>query len=270
MTPQISTLALLAGLTEPTAWTSNEWIAVVLLALVAFVIGLGVFCRFMVLRLLRLERPAGSLGWRDAGQSLKAGRTFKPSMFEIPTRWLAIKSTNLQIVQSALCMHNPAPCSWEEGLARAHRQKLFIAPPIGGWILAIGSNLPDPSEDVDESFHFLLDLSRKLGEVQFFSFNRVLQHHAWVKANHGHVLRAYAWAGGVLWNQGPKTHAEIALGLKCFNYGEDEPRLFGAHDVLRANTEKVSLLAARWSLDPTAINVTRMEKSQGIAGEFSF
>ena len=127
-------LALLAGLTEPAAWTSNEWIAVVLLVLVAFVVGLGVFCRFMVLRLLRLERPAGSLGWRDAGQSLTEGRKFKPSMFEIPSRWVAIKSTNLQIVQSALCMHNPAPCSWEDGLARAHRQKLFIAPPIGGWI----------------------------------------------------------------------------------------------------------------------------------------
>jgi hypothetical protein len=91
-----------------------------------------------------------------------------------------------------------------------------------------------------------------------------------VKANQGRVVRAYAWAGTTLWNQGPKTHAEIALGLKCFDYCHEEPRMFAAHELLRSNTEKISLLAARWSIDPTAINAARMERSQGIAGEFSF
>jgi hypothetical protein len=263
-------LTRLAGLGEPNGWVSSDWMAVVLVALVFLVIGLGIFCRFIVMRLLRLERRTGSLGWRDAAHLLTEGRKFQPSMFEIPSRWLAIKSNNLQIVQSALCMHNPIPCSWEEGMSRAQRQKLFIAPPIHGWILAVGAALPDPSDDVDESFHFIVDLSRKLGEVQFFSANRVLQHHAWVKANQGRVVRAYAWAGTTLWNQGPKTHAEIALGLKCFDYCHEEPRMFAAHELLRSNTEKISLLAARWSIDPTAINAARMERSQGIAGEFSF
>jgi hypothetical protein len=270
MTPTISMLALLDGLGEPATWRSSDWVAVLLLSLLLIVLGVGAVCLLIVIRLLRSERRSGVFRWRDAANLLTEGKRFQPSMFEIPSRWLAIKSNNLQIVQSALCMHNPIPCSWEEGMSRAHRRKLFIAPPINGWVLVVGANLPDPSEDVDETFHLVVDLSRKLGEVQFFSANRVLHHHAWVRANHARILRAYAWAGGTLWNQGPKTHAEIALGLKCFDYCQQEPRLFGAHELLRANTEKVPLLAARWSLDPTAISHARMERSQGIAGEFSF
>src|SRR5438128_6883782 len=104
----------------------------------------------------------------------------RPSYLRRPASWLAIKSRNLLAVQSALGLHNPKPCSWSEGLAG--EQKLFIAPPVNGWILVIGSGLPDPSEDVDACFRFVVDLSRKLGQVQFFSASRILHHHAWVRA----------------------------------------------------------------------------------------
>src|SRR5438128_1552651 len=89
----------------------------------------------------------------------------RPSWVRRPASWLAIKSCNLLSVQSALGLHNPKPCSWTEGLAG--EQKLFIAPAVKGWILVIGSGLPDPSEDVDACFRFVVDLSRKLGQVQF-------------------------------------------------------------------------------------------------------
>ena len=46
--------------------------------------------------------------------------------------------------------------------------RLFIAPRINGWILVFGSDLPDPSDDVDQCFHFVTGLSRKLGHVQLF------------------------------------------------------------------------------------------------------
>ena len=51
-------------------------------------------------------------------------------------------------------------------------------------------------------------LSRKLGHVQFFSANRVLNHHSWALLDQGEVFRAYAWAGETLGNQGPLTAAE--------------------------------------------------------------
>lgn len=183
-----------------------------------------------------------------------------------PPVWMAIRSRNLFAVQFALSLNNPKPCTWVEGITR--EQKLFIAPPVNGWILVVGSGLPDPAEDVDACFRFVLGLSRKLGHVQFFSANRVLGHHSWVRAEAGRVVRAYAWAGRTLWNQGIKTRAELELGMKCFRYLETPERVpYGQPDVIATNTEKVPLLAARWSLDPAAIDERLFEQSRGIAGE---
>jgi hypothetical protein len=183
-----------------------------------------------------------------------------------PACWLAVKSRNLLAVQSALGLHNPKPCSWLEGLAG--EEKLFIAPPVKGWVLVIGSGLPDPSDDVDACFRFLQELSRKLGHVQFFSASRILLHHAWVQADGGRVLRAYAWAGKTLWQQGRCTAAERELELKCFDYTEAVERApYGQPDSLVANVDKVPLLAARWSLDPAHIEERCLEKERGVAGE---
>jgi len=186
--------------------------------------------------------------------------------FRRPTSWLAIKNRSVLAVQSALGLHNPKPCSWIEGLAG--EAELFIAPVINGWILVLGSGLPEPSDDIDNCFRFLLDLSRKLGQVQFFCANRVLQHQAWVKVERGRVLRAYAWAGKTIWQQGAGTAAEKELGLVCFGYAETVERAtFGQADVISSNVDKIPLLAARWSLDPGRIEERFLARERGIAGE---
>jgi hypothetical protein len=173
-------------------------------------------------------------------------------------------------VQAALRLHKPTPCSWDEGLSAAHESKLFISPPINGWILVLGSRLPDASDDVDLCFRFLLALSRKVGQVQYFSANRVVNHHAWVHMQNGRVVRGYAWAGKTIWNQGSKTAAELELGLRCFDYAHaPEPTGYAQRDPLGQNTERVSLLARRWSIDPAAIDVRRLRETPGIAGELS-
>lgn len=183
-----------------------------------------------------------------------------------PLAWVAVRSRNLQAVQNALGLSNPHPCTWQQGLSS--EQKLFIAPPVQGWILITGSGLPDPSDDVDVCFRFLIELSRKLGHVQFFSANPVVSHHAWVRAENACILRAYAWAGKTFWNQGIKTQAEIDLAMKCYRYCEvPEATLFGEPDQALLNTEKVSQLAAMWSIDPAAIDERIVSKSCGIAGE---
>ena len=183
-----------------------------------------------------------------------------------PTSWLAIRSRKVVAVQEALGLHNPHPCSWADGLSPG--RKLFIAPPVNGWILIIGSGLPDPADDVDTCFHFLSHLTRKLGHVQFFSANRVLGHHAWVRAEGGQIERAYAWAGKTVWNQGQKTRAEIELNLQCFQYFEaPDNAAFDSTETRFINVEKVPLLAARWSLDPTSVDEQLLEHALGIAGE---
>lgn len=188
------------------------------------------------------------------------------SAFGAPCRWLAIRSTNLQAVQSVLSLHNPVPCSWEEGIAQLTNHNLFISPPIEGWILIFGQGLPNPAEDIDECFHLVSKLSRILGLVQFFSFNRAVNHHAWAKAEGGKIRRAYAWADETLWNQGKMTRSEIDLQMKCFGYAEPtEPAGFDSSDS-PSNSEKVPALAARWSIDPSSIDDRVFSTSLGVAG----
>lgn len=233
---------------------------ILLLLLVSIALSIGISIVALVVRRSRSVKLAAKA---EQNSLCPLERT---CMFRRPGCWLAIKGNTLFSVQSALGLHNPKPCSWIQGLAGA--EKLFIAPPVNGWILVFGSGLPDPSEDVDACYRFVLDLSRKLGHIQFFSLSRVVHHHAWIKADTGKVLRAYVWAGQTLWQQGLRTQAENELDLKCFDYAEAAERTsFSAPDSVCTNVDKVPLLAARWSLDPAHIDERFLEAAPGIAGE---
>ncbi|HYE33149.1 MAG TPA: hypothetical protein VEH27_17105 [Methylomirabilota bacterium] len=193
-----------------------------------------------------------------------------PFFCERPTRWLAIRTTNLAKVQKAIGLHNPTPCSWADGLARVTEKRLFLSPPVQGWVLVVGQCLPEPMDDVDDFYKFIVKLSRELGQVQFFSFNKVVNHHAWVRADSGKIYRAYAWAGETLWNEGDATAAEEALGMRCYDYGEaPQPVTFSTNQSHLANSEKVVQLAARWSIDPLSINHYSVQSTWGIAGDLS-
>jgi hypothetical protein len=232
-----------------------------LLMLIPFGIVLGVAAVFIYCA----WRRAASLGRETFNTTFST--PFRAAVIEQPGRWLAVKTLKPSAVQAALQLHGPAPCSWEEGMARAREDKLFISPPISGWILVVGSGLPEPADDPDKSFLFLSALSRKLGQVQFFSASRALHHHGWALLDKGRVLRAYAWAGETLWNQGPLTAAEKELDMQCLEYASGQS-LFAIRDALSANTDKVSQLAGRWSIDPAAIPPENSLR-RGIVGAYS-
>jgi hypothetical protein len=176
-----------------------------------------------------------------------------------PVTWLAIRATTPEMVLQALGLDRSAPCSWSEGMAGDH--EYFISSRINGWVIVTGLAIPNPDDDVDQCFHFLISLSRKVGHVQFFHAEKFSRHHAWIRMDDGCVTRAYAWAGETIWNQGIKTAAEIELKMKCFAYGQDSV----SARAIEENFEKVSLLATRWSLDPARIR--SFKKSDGIAGK---
>lgn len=189
------------------------------------------------------------------------------SVFETPARWLAIRSQNPQAIQAALGVRHPRACSWSDALATPFEPRLFISPPVNGWIVVMGCDLPDPADDIDECFKFLTGLSQKLGEVQFFSRNRAVAHHGWARLSGGKVLRGYAWAGETLWNQGIVTQAERDLKLRSLAYTESTESFgLAERELLALNTERVVRLAAAWSIDPTSVEGPDTE-SKGIAGD---
>ena len=238
-----------------------------LLGALLVVVGIGGLFLGLILRQSRrtttetIPKSAGPF-WRSEGVD------WQP-LFDSPFRWLAIRSEDATPIQAALGLRNARACSWEEGLNRAMEHRLFISPPVNGWILVMGVDLPDPADDPDECFHFLNRLSGKLGEVQFFSINRLFSHHAWVMARDGIIERGYAHAGQTLWNQGDLTAAEVALRVNTYDYCQVPEKSFFTHvDPLGATTEKVTSLAARWSVDPTKVDFRRMKGSRGISGRF--
>ncbi len=248
-------------------WSNGDIIAAVLLLVLGVTLGVGLACMTMVLHYMRKGRFAGRRLLR-AREFFPRERRATTPVFNLPTRWLAIRSGNPELVQKALALNNPVPCSWEEGVSAAQEHKLFISPAVRGWVFVMGANLPEPGEDVDRTFRFLMDLSRKVGHVQMFSVNRAVNHHTWAQVELGTVVRAYSWAGRTLWNQGAMTRAESDLGLKCFAYGEGEERAdYGRPDPGAINTERLPLLAARWSIDPSSIDARMLKEHQGIAGQ---
>src|SRR5438552_17677826 len=197
-----------------TASQSHAAIVVPLLVLLGTVLLIGAALAAFVRKYLRKRNASGaSRAGRPIGEP-RGARIFQSPIFHCPNRWLAVQSNNPQAVQKALGLHNPTPCSWIEGMARVSDQKLFVSPPVNGWVLVVGSLLPDSSEDVDACFRFLHRLSRELGEVQFFGFNLAVSHHACARFENGRVLRGYAWAGEARWNEGPKTRDGRELGVE--------------------------------------------------------
>lgn len=184
-----------------------------------------------------------------------------------PVSWLAIRSRDIEAVRNALGLQNIRECSYVEAITGD--QSIFIAAPIQGWILVSGADLPEPGEDVDACYKFVLRLSRRLGHVQFFSATELSNRHAWIKADRGRVVRAYVWADRTQWIQGPVTQEERELGLASYPYGSELDLDTVDCDVLAQTTERVPLLAARWSIDPATIDPAWLETRPGIAGECS-
>lgn len=132
----------------------------------------------------------------------------------------------------------------------------------------IGGALPDSAQDVDGLFHFLRRWSAALGEVHFYSSDRVLSFHAWVRMDSGRVTRAYAWAGETVWNEGRPTLEERELGLCCRDYGEEAAVVrYGETPAELQNMERVFLLARRWSIDPVAASEILLQQEGVESGD---
>jgi hypothetical protein len=241
--------------------SQENLIPLMLLLLLGFVLGLGTtLLAWMCLWRRRTQAMESGLQHPPEFPSLQS--TFAPR----PASWLAVRSQSPTAVRTARGLEHLAPCPWVEGLTGGHG--FFIGPPVNGWIIVTGSGLPDPGDNADECFHFLIGLSRQLGHVQFFQAEQVLHHHAWVRVENGIVRRAYAWAAETVWDQGSRTAAETDLSMRCFGYGEHPAAgSWAATEWMAANVAKVPLLAARWSLDPARIDARLRKHAGGIAGD---
>ena len=227
-----------------------ELFVVMLLASLSTV--LGVMIAFLFL--YRSDRRPWRSGapFRDSFSGIS--RSFRrPLPFSVPTRWMAVRGATPSRIREVLGDRVGVYSGWADALARSRERSLFVSPALDGWTLVVGAGLPEAFQDVDQAFHFLRKASEALGEIHFYSADRVLNFHTWARLDNGRVTRAYAWAGTTLWNEGRSSLEERLLGLRCRAYGEEvEPVRFGEHSPEYHNTDRVVLLARRWSIDPVA------------------
>ncbi len=254
-------LGVLGALSSTPGQNTLDWVALLMLGLFLGIL-LVSGCYYFVTRRKIAQTK------REKVMSQLPVQEMIPSSLNLPEQWLAIRSGNVAAVQETLGLSKPRRCSWEDGFAISGVERLFISPPVNGWILVVGPALPAPEEDVDFCFHFISHISKRLGHVQYFSLNSALSHHCWVRAHTGRVERAYAWCGETLWNQGTITPEESVLGMECHQYGDSIENLdLKQVNRLNNNTADISQLAARWSMNPAALKPEIFAKSVGITGE---
>lgn len=242
---------------------------VVALTLIFLLLGIGGIALFFVwLARQHTERVRAEISASLTAEHASARRyNTAVSLFGFPSRWLAIRSSNTPLIQAALGLRHVQSCTWEDSLATARDWRLFVTPPIDGWTLVYGAGLPEACDDTDAFYRFFLALSHKLGQVQYFTTDRVLSHHGWARAEGGKIVRAYVWAGETLWNEGAQTEAENGLAMACWAYAENfpAPTLAGGEPATR-NMEKVARLAAEWSVNLADLREPRIFNAPGIVG----
>lgn len=184
-----------------------------------------------------------------------------PEPFGIETAWLAIRTADIDRIIAVLGLTGIKTSNWQTGLAMTEDAELsagtvFVTPPVEGWTFVIGLALPHPvgAGYTDRCLPLLIALGKDFSEVQYFYSCPVLDIYAWSRFSNAKLRRSFAWGDeGVIWNKGPLTSEERALGLKVFATGE---RMSGREPDIDENEQgypderHVLKIAEAWSLNP--------------------
>lgn len=184
--------------------------------------------------------------------------------FSYKTSWLAVRGRSAEDVAGALELRDREVLDWATGTERAYEYGVYVAAPVRGWTLAHGRlHLPAEFDAVDPRFcDWLGQLSRSLGEVQYFANERVPDYHVWAWARDGELLRAYCFIGErgeVPLFVGDPTDDEVELAkgtrrgpeTECETWSDEE---WAAWFATTPSESDVMVMAGRWSVNPSTID----------------
>lgn len=201
----------------------------------------------------------------------------RPVGFGYRMTWLAIRTRDVVAVIEALRLNAPEAANWKTGLGSVYDRSLgeghvFVSPPVNGWTFVVGLPLPAPVSRrfVDKATPLLIELGRTFVEVQYFSSMPAIDYFAWARMIDGRVTRAFAIGDeGVIWNKGRPTKDEKAMGLKLFEFRGVRGRKgdVGGEMVLYPTEDHLMSLAAKWSIDPTALAGQKADAGLGFIAE---
>ncbi|HZM80642.1 MAG TPA: hypothetical protein VFC19_33385 [Candidatus Limnocylindrales bacterium] len=179
--------------------------------------------------------------------------------FGYKTSWIAVRGRTPEEVADALGLTDRRPMAYAEGTDAAYRAGVYVAPPVQGWILAHGR--VDRTIDVKSAqmLDWLSDLSKSLGTVQYFGTHRVTDWHEWAWAEHGSIVRAYAFSeGDVALFVGDVTGAERMVGKGLRDHEPDmdswSDEQWDSWYESAPGERHVMRIAGMWSVDPMSFD----------------
>jgi hypothetical protein len=189
--------------------------------------------------------------------------------FGYKTAWLAIRGSDSSVVAAALDLHDLQSANWEYGVWHATEAdyRIFITPPVNGWVLAVG--IPLLFESDDHQTKRIVPLSKQFGEAQFFSSMRTSAAYLWARAVRGNVIRVFYEGDGTRREEGDKTDEEKQLGFRFFDASSPEstePGYWQRKDLIHLNEDYVLKVAGKWSIDPSKLDQMGLPTLIGVIG----
>jgi hypothetical protein len=181
-----------------------------------------------------------------------------PIPFGYNCAWYAMRTNDVSTAISALGLTGVVESPWKQGIDAAYSEKIFVIPPFGDWILAVGTNLFFRGHSPARSSTPMLNkLSKAFGEAQYFATHRVVEAHCWALSRNGKLIRGFEYVGDqgeITWDEGPATDAEAALGERVLEHPSEA-------DLMR--------IAGAWSINPSELESHFTQPSLGHLGNLS-
>lgn len=194
----------------------------------------------------------------------------KPEAFGYKMVWFAVKSNDKKRIAELLKLKGIQETNWKTGIKNAYNYSVFVSPTIEKWTLVVGLDLPkgDSLESVEEIKMILIELSKELGEAQFFGTHRVVGFNCWMKAINGEIKRIYSFLGESGENIvvfGEPTDIEKKYDL-INTISNDDPN-FEEEGIDYPDEGLTMEIAENWSVNPTKLDEIDRITELGIIGK---
>lgn len=197
-----------------------------------------------------------------------------PAAFGYRMAWVAIRTIGAARVAEVLGLEAVEESNWSTGIGTIYDERLsqgrvYLTPPINGWIFVVGLSLPQPLGNgfIDKCSPMLQDLAGAFPEAQYYLCYAPMDFYAWARVADGKLLRAFAIGDeGVIWNKGKPTREEREIGLKFAEVRGVKGRKtdVGAPMPIVPTEAHVLHLASSWSLDPTTLQGGKPDPHAGL------
>ena len=197
----------------------------------------------------------------------------QPIGFGRKNLWVAVRGNDPRQLAQSLQLHGVQPCNWHSGFLAAYAYPsdyVFVTPPVDGFLMAVGTALPDPGDAAAlPSWRSLMSrLSATFGSAHFFATHRGSGYSAWARYSEGVEDRLFAHGDEGIHDLGAPLPEEAAIlaRLPDPTAAETDPEYWERDDVRSPEEEDVLRLAAAWTVDPSSLESRDLPPSVGLVG----